>query len=746
MRSNHLALSAALALAGLLAAAAPARADNAAATLLPGDTLHGDIQTPGERDVLSVWLPGGCSFSIDALAEKGSALLPDLEMVDPDGDPVPLDLVKIPGPGGVGVRLRNLPIDEPDGGLYAFHVVSTGGTTGKYSFRIKAKRPTRFASTPLTAGGAFTFMEFDAPAGSTLRFAIKPITPGAVLTQPTLDEPTGGTRDLVVFAAGGIPLDEDGTWTLRVFNDSPGEAEVSIQAWITIPRNRRALWLSPLGFGPAPRVATVTPNKVLDDRVQEGMVLVGEGFEPDCTLQLERKGQEPLVPSAFTVDGPGQITADFDFRGVKPGSWKAVVRNPSGAPGSGKVAVKSAAGTKLPPGAWTGTEVWWIEFDRDAFQEDLRIAGLLPQAASPMAVAAESAVRSYMIRWLRVAFDLDPQTGEPLEGSVPVSFILSAPPTTVGTPGVGYNRIVIGGVADVSDPSSNPNYSWGDCPLDAGNASYDDLSPTEASPALGIRSRILAAPQAGAVPAYYDAVKALRDQPLTSSDAAFFFVSFPPLSDLGGQRYSEIVRAMDAAGKELAGTVAHFVARSMGTADGAVGLASTPMKVGEYAGLLDFGFTPAETAALALEPLAGIPRKSKAHHANHFPLAETRAYLLPNATTTVPYGESCILAGGRPERDPADIEFLFVAGIVPPFFQMDLGGAITGTSPLRFPDNTLVGDAYRFLIRARDKKTGVAYFFSHRINLLVDVSDPGLAPAEVALGNQRNTATINEPN
>ena len=53
----------------------------------------------------------------------------------------------------------------------------------------------------------------------------------------------------------------------------------------------------------------MTPNKVLDDRVQEGMVLVGAGFDPDCSLQLERKGQEPLVPSAFTVDGPGQITA-----------------------------------------------------------------------------------------------------------------------------------------------------------------------------------------------------------------------------------------------------------------------------------------------------------------------------------------------------------------------------------------------------------------------------------------------------
>ena len=72
----------------LLAAAAAARADNAAATLLPGDTLHGDIQTPGERDVLSVYLPGGSRFSLDALAEKGSAILPDVEMYEPDGDPV----------------------------------------------------------------------------------------------------------------------------------------------------------------------------------------------------------------------------------------------------------------------------------------------------------------------------------------------------------------------------------------------------------------------------------------------------------------------------------------------------------------------------------------------------------------------------------------------------------------------------------------------------------------------------------
>jgi len=733
-------------LLALLVAAAAALADNASATLFPGETLNGDIQTPGERDVLSIYLPGGSRFSVDALAGKGSALLPDLEMVDPDGDPVFIDLVKKPGPGGVGVRLRNLPIGENDGGLYEFHVVSTAGTTGKYRFRCKAKMPRRFAETPSTAAQAFTFMEFDAPAGSTLRYSIRSLTPGAVLTQPTLVAPGGGETALESLSGGGVPLGEDGTWTLRVFNDSQVDPEVSFVANLGLPKSRQVLYLSPLGFGPAPRVSSVAPNRVLDDRVQEGMVLLGSGFEPDSTLRLERRGQEPLLPSTFVVDGPGQITADFDFRGVSTGGWKAVVENPSGGAGSGKVAVKSAAGTRLPPGAVAATEVWWLDFDEAAFQEDLRIAGLQSPNSTVVSALAEGAVKSYALRWLRVAFDLDPQTGKVLPGSVPVSFILGKPPATLGEPGETYNRVVLGGAAGVSDPSSNPNYGWGDGPLDPGNAAYDDLDPEGGNAALGIRTRILAAPQAASVPAYYDALKALRDQPLGPDDGAFFLSSFPPLTAAGGARYAEIVLAVDMAGRELAGTIAHFVARSMGNADGPTGLAATPMKVGEFASLLDFGFSPGETAALAAAARAGIPGKSKALAANHFPAAETRAYLLPNATTTKAYGESFAVAGGRPERDPSDLEFTVIAGLLPPFYSVDLGGAITGTAPLRFPDNTLVGDAYRFRVRARDKKTGVSVFFNHRINLLVDTANPGLSTGEMILGGQRNTATINEPN
>ena len=183
----------------------------------------------------------------------------------------------------------------------------------------------------------------------------------------------------------------------------------------------------------------------------------------------------------------------------------------------------------------------------------------------------------------------------------------------------------------------------------------------------------------------------------------------------------------------------------MGTADGATGLSSTPMKVGEFDSLLDFGFTGPETSDLAGAAKAGLPGKSRILQANTFPYSETRDYLLPDAVTTQAYGETFAVAGGRPERDPSDLEFTLAAGVLPPGMSLDLGGTVSGTSPLRFPDNSLVGGVARFLVRMRDKPTGTVIFFSHRINVLVDVSDPSLSPAEVALGNQRNTATLNEP-
>jgi len=355
-------------------------------------------------------------------------------------------------------------------------------------------------------------------------------------------------------------------------------------------------------------------------------------------------------------------------------------------------------------------------------------------------------VKSYAIRWLRKAFDLDPQTGKSEAGvSVPVSFILSRPPLTVGAAGTEYDRLVIGGAPGASDPSSNPNYGWGDSPLDAGNAAYDDVAPVEGMEGLGVRTRFLAYPQGATVPAFHAALKALRDQPLGLEDGRFFLRGFFARSGTEGQRYAEVVLAVERAGRELGGTIAHFVARAMGTPDGATGLAATPVKVGEFDALLDFGFTGPETAAMAAAVREGLPGKSKILQANVFPYSETRDYLLPDAVTTHAYGETFAVAGGRPERDPSDLEFTLAAGVLPPGFTLDLDGTVSGTAPLRFPDSTLVGGVARFLVRMKDKPTGQILFFTHRINVLVDVAHPSLSPAEVALGNQRNIATLNEP-
>ena len=98
------AASAAALLAALLAPLA-ARAENASAALLPGDRLHGNIVAPGETDRLLVWLPANATFSAEALAEKGSAILPTLEVLGPADAPLDLAAFSTPGPGGVGVKV-----------------------------------------------------------------------------------------------------------------------------------------------------------------------------------------------------------------------------------------------------------------------------------------------------------------------------------------------------------------------------------------------------------------------------------------------------------------------------------------------------------------------------------------------------------------------------------------------------------------------------------------------------------------
>jgi hypothetical protein len=527
-----------------------------------------------------------------------------------------------------------------------------------------------------------------------------------------------------------------------VDNAGATQETLTVTVLLTLPRaSKRVLYLSPSGFGPAPRLKSLTPRKVLDDRVAEGVAVVGEGFDPAAVVRLEKKGEEPIAPTNLVIADAAHLSADFDVVGVASGGWRLVVENPSGGKGSAAFTVQSAGSVRLPPGIQVATEAWWLDFDEAAFRDDLAAMNL--GSANPDArELAEAAVKSYAIYWLRLSFGLDPFTGKQVEGSVPVSFGLSAPPSTVGLPGTAYDRLLIGGTAGVGDPSTNPNYAWGDGPLDPGNASYEDIGPAQGA---GVRTGVLVPSSSGSIGGYYAALQPLADTPLTGSDVKYFLQGFNPASAAEGTRYREITVAVNAAGKEIAGTIAHFVARAMGLPDGASGLSSVPTKVGEYATLSPFGFTAPELASLAATARAGIPGKARTLHANWFPLRETAGYLLPDATTTKAYAKAFQVAGGRPDLEASDLDFDGIAGILPAGIDLLGTGSIAGTAPLRNPDNTLHGGVYRFLVRAKDKKNGNSILFAHRLNLLVDVANPGLTGPEPALGAQLNAQTISTP-
>jgi hypothetical protein len=727
-----------------------AGAQHAAAPILPGDTLHGDIPTPGDEDDLSIYLPGGSVFSAQALPEPGSTILPDLELDDPNGDPVFLDLVKTPGPGGVGVRLRNLPIGVFDGGTYVFRVIAGQGSSGKYAFLCTAKLPKKFSGTPTIGQTAFGGLSFEAPAGSKLKYAVKPVTPYATITMHPLVAPDATEIPLSSFTGHGIALDQDGTWSLDVNNTGSQPAEVSIAVTLTIPPSRRVLYLSPSGFGPPPKVKTITPKRVLDDRPAPGVVISGSGFDPAATVLLEKTGQTSIVPTNVVIAPAGDsITADFDVVQAPPGGWKIVVRNPSGGPGSGTLVVQAAGSVILPAGARAATEVWWLDFDRHEFKTDLAAMGLGSSNPS-VAQLAEGAVKSYVVYWLRLAFLLDAQKGKQAAGSVPVSFCIDAPPYTVGTPGAGYDRLSIGGIAGPTDPSTNPNYPWGNGPLDVGNASYDDIGPSGVvvvNPDLGVKTAALVPTTINSIAGYYNAIKPLLDQPLDGSDTRYFLAGFSPVDAADGARYRDIAAAVNAAGREIAGTIAHFVARAMGTADGGSPLSSVPAKVGEYATIPSFSFSQSEINAMTTAAnRTGLPGRLKTLRANWFPYRECSGYLLPNATSTVTYSFNFVIGGGRPDRGPTDLQFAGVAGGIPIGYNvLGVTGGVMGNTPLRNQDQSLNGGVFRFAVRMKDSGSGAVLVFGHRINLLVDLLDPSLSPAEIVYGAQLNLLTVNAP-
>ncbi len=626
-----------LVVAAALAAGGAARAAlNASATVLTGDRLHGNILVAGDEDRVFVDLAGGETFSADLRAEKGSAILPSLVVLDGNDQPVDLAPYAKPGPGGVGVKARKVPVAAGD--TFTFVVTETGSNGGKYVLRV-----TETGATP----------------------------------------------------------------------------------------SKRDLYLSPSGFGEAPRVTSVAPNRVLNDRAAPGMVVTGEGFDPGATVRLEKTGRLPIPGSPFTVDGPTQVTADFECTGAAPGTWRVVVENPSGGAGRGKLAVQSAGTLRLPSGVRKGTEVWWLEFDETEFRTDLVLMGL-GSSSSTVAGSAENAVKSYTLFFARRAFGLSGLMGKGSGDAVPVCFVLDQPSTTLGLPGQAYDRLRIGGAAGVGDPSSNPAYPWGDGPLDAGNASYDDVS-ADGGTGRGVRTRVFDPASGYATAAWQAALAPLLANPLTGGDVIYFDPFFFPADAAQGTRYRQITKALQTVGKELGGTIAHFVARAMGLPDGTSGLSAPPASVGIYVASVSFGFTTAERASLAASARdPALPGTSIKLRASYLPLRETEGYLLPEVVTARSNTVAFRVAGGRPDLDAADLEFTGQGGFIPAGTDLTTDGTITGVPPLFVPfsNRQIYGGVFRFRIKCKDSKTGDATQFNHRINLIADENNAALAPGE----------------
>ncbi|MHC4924975.1 MAG: hypothetical protein ACYTG4_13020, partial [Planctomycetota bacterium] len=299
----------------------------------PGsDVVQGTLDGSGDH-LLPFRLVEGARVSFKVKADRGSALLPEVSMLDTTRAPhAPAnDGMKISRKGNL-VSLKNLTIE--DTGLYYLRIGAAEGSSGSYTMTMKVKQPRKATAEGTFAGGGASSATFTAPGNALATISVKSAKgSGAAPSFGALHDPSDDevAIDEVRNARTGfqlkrVALGAPGVYTIHT--TSPRIGDYTVTAKFKVPKAEKRI-LDGADVIPLPVVNAVSPSGGARDHTM--YVDVDVDFVRDgAVLEFRRSPTVVTIPANLVTHGDDGVTALVDLEPFQRAVYDVVVINPDG--------------------------------------------------------------------------------------------------------------------------------------------------------------------------------------------------------------------------------------------------------------------------------------------------------------------------------------------------------------------------------------------------------------------------------
>jgi hypothetical protein len=317
----------ALAVAAAFALAAPAGAENQGVGVGSGDLVKGDIALASDTDTFVADLAEGALLSGSVKAQKGSALLPGISLLRPNGSAVGLGTA-LKGLGKTKVSFKNFVADAT--GDWGMVVVGTSGTTGLYDASFKWKSPAKGGAKGTTVpnnGSHLCGLVGDDGALFTFKVTEKS---GPALAAVEVVGPDGeivaGSEALVVrkgtkISGKKIPLAGGfGTYGVRLVSAGAGVTVVDCTVSVKFAKHTKET----IELGPEPSLTSTSPNQGKDGT---NLTVDGANFVSGARVFFDDVEATPVAFQSATALG---AAAPVHPSAASGGQVDITVVNPDG--------------------------------------------------------------------------------------------------------------------------------------------------------------------------------------------------------------------------------------------------------------------------------------------------------------------------------------------------------------------------------------------------------------------------------